>query len=439
MSPNAKSGRVIVTYGRSLMALTAAHSLGKRGIEVIGCDDVGMTVMHFSKYVEKCFIHAPYQDELEQYLDDMERFIRKYKPADDRPYILMPMFRDAKILSEHRARFDSLITLAVPDIDAINQVNTKDVFATTCERLGLSIPNTIQSKDFAKIEALKDDLQFPLLIKAIDDVGGRGIHKARNFQELQEHYNKSVNHYGNPPLIQEIIEGRDYCVSTLCNNGEVVAHMAYKNLYQYPRDSGAGIMRETIDDAPFMEDTRALLGALNWHGIAQIDFRWSGNEADPAYLIEVNPRFWAGLFHSVESGVDFPWLLYQLAAFGKISEESHVRIGAKTKVPGLWTVSALQDIIDSETHFDELKEVWRKTWSANKDETWRNKFSNLGNALKSSIDAKDISEKIKAMREMGKGAKSEFESEDDPFTGLGFLFVASSLIRHGELPPELKK
>ena len=33
-------GRVILTYGRSLMALVIARSLARQGIEVIGCDDV---------------------------------------------------------------------------------------------------------------------------------------------------------------------------------------------------------------------------------------------------------------------------------------------------------------------------------------------------------------------------------------------------------------
>ena len=52
--------------------------------------------------------------------------------------------------------------------------------------------------------------------------------------------------------------------------------------------------------------------------------------------------------------------------------------------------------------------------------------------------SEDIKTKIKAMNKSGKLAKSEFDVEDDPFVGLGLLFIASSLIRHGELPPEVK-
>jgi hypothetical protein len=54
-SPATTGGRVILTYGRSLMALVIARSLAQRGVEVIGCDDVDLTVMSFSKHVKETF------------------------------------------------------------------------------------------------------------------------------------------------------------------------------------------------------------------------------------------------------------------------------------------------------------------------------------------------------------------------------------------------
>ena len=64
-------GRVILTYGRSLMALTAAQSLGEKNIEVIGYDDVDMTVLNFSKYVSNFFVHASKEKDEAAYLDDL--------------------------------------------------------------------------------------------------------------------------------------------------------------------------------------------------------------------------------------------------------------------------------------------------------------------------------------------------------------------------------
>ena len=53
LSSSQYAGRAIVMYGRSLMALEIAYSLGERGIEVIGCDDVDFTVLSFSRFVKK--------------------------------------------------------------------------------------------------------------------------------------------------------------------------------------------------------------------------------------------------------------------------------------------------------------------------------------------------------------------------------------------------
>lgn len=429
--------RVIVTYGRSLMALTIAHSLGKRGIEVIGCDDVDMTVMHFSKYVSECFIHAPYEKDEDAFLNDLEDNIKRLKPDDDRPYILIPTFRDNKILSKHKDRFKDLITLACPDYDSLDPVHPKDVFARTCEKLDLPIPKTYQPEKEEDLNTFTDDALFPLLIKPVDEKGGRGICKVKTYIELQKACKKSREKYGRYPLIQDIIDGRDYCVAFIADQGEIVSAMAYKNLYQFPYESGAGIMRETISPDPFLGSAAPLIRHLKWHGVGEIDYRWSEQETDPPFLIEVNPRFWAGLAHSVESGADFPWMLYQLFANGKIDDIGELKIGAKTKIPALWTISALQDIAESETHFDALQNAWKQLW-AHSPTPLQDRFATIGQAFQNLWDEDDIHKKLKSMQTQAKDAVNEFNFDDDPYIGLGFLFIFSSLFRHGTLPPELK-
>jgi predicted ATP-grasp superfamily ATP-dependent carboligase len=89
-----------------------------------------------------------------------------------------------------------------------------------------------------------------------------------------------------------------------------------------------------------------LLRALSWHGVAEVDFRWSGREVDPAYLIEVNPRFFGGLFQALASGVDFPWLLFQLAATGHTRPPSEIAIGVRTQTPITGTLGILRELLN---------------------------------------------------------------------------------------------
>ncbi|MEM6649596.1 MAG: biotin carboxylase, partial [Pseudomonadota bacterium] len=161
-------GRAIITYGRSLMAVVIAHSLSKRGIEVISCDSIGMTAASFSKHTIDNFIHADPEEDLEQYLHDLETQITAHKPKDDCPYLLIPTFRDAKLLSKYHTRLDNLITLAVTDFDIIDRIDPKHHLFKTVEHLNLPAPKGWHpSSQKEVIEAMRE-IQLPALIKAVD-------------------------------------------------------------------------------------------------------------------------------------------------------------------------------------------------------------------------------------------------------------------------------
>ena len=140
MSKEKPTGRCIVTYGRSLIALEIAHSLAERGVEVIGCDDVDLTVMSFSRDVKKNFVHAPSDSKPEKFLDDLEKYIRKYTPEDDIPYVLIPAFRDIQLIAENRDRFDPLIKVAGPTAEMISRIHPKQNLARTAEKLDAHAP-----------------------------------------------------------------------------------------------------------------------------------------------------------------------------------------------------------------------------------------------------------------------------------------------------------
>src|SRR5690349_1447122 len=147
-------GRVILTYARSLMALVIARSLAERGVEVIACDDVGMTVCSFSKHVQETFTVAPWDTEPEQFLQDLEAAVRDYAPSDGRPYILMPVFREIDLIARHRGRFEPAIKLAAPDIKSIEMVTPKHHLADLAYEYGLDIPDTWQPQSFEELAAI---------------------------------------------------------------------------------------------------------------------------------------------------------------------------------------------------------------------------------------------------------------------------------------------
>lgn len=431
------TGRAIVTYGRSLMAVVIAHSLNKRGVEVISCDSVGMTAAKFSKSTFDNFVHAdPDQDE-DAYFSDLLAHIQKFKPEDGRPYILIPGFRDAKLLSQNADKFEGLITLAAPDFSAIDQIDPKDHLVKTLENRDVAAPKTFLVKDSATVKAAVAQMTMPALVKAVDEVGGRGIDFFDDKEALLACALRRVEAETPPPLLQEAAAGSDYCLAVLYDKGRLVAHMAYHNIQNMPSEGGAGAMRETIDDAPFLKFANALMAPTQWTGVAEIDFMWTGKAEDPPLLIEVNPRFWAGLFQSVESGVDFPWMLYQLFAFGTVTKTQDAQIGTTTKIPGVWAAGALSDALKNEIDFDGAGKAWSHMLGSVKDGEYAEATAAFKTAFSKITDFDDALALLKRQNAHSRRATSELRLSEDPMSSLGVFFVLSSLLRHGKLPPEV--
>lgn len=434
MQTDKAPGRVILTYGRSIIALAIAHSLGKHGVEVIGCDDVDLTVLQFSKYVRETFVHRPYQTDPDGYIEDLIEHIAKHRPRDDRPYVLIPSFRDATTIARYRERLEPHITVAAPPIEAIEAVLEKNAFARTAKAHGLSIPHTLVAESLDELREA-EDFPEPAVVKPLNSHGGRGIRICSKKVEALAYAEQLERQTGSMPIIQEAVQGEDYCLAVLCDHGEIVAHMAYQNLQQFPIESGQGVVRKTIDDAPFRASAQKLLRAVGWHGVGQIDYRWNG-EGEPL-MIEVNPRFWAGLVHSIESGIDFPWLLY-CVVLGLPVEESSPEVGHLTNTPGLSWLSALQESIDSNESFEALSHHWDQFKHELEGRHWESAWNSFSELMTTEIDAKPTMNKWKAINEQCRYAHSDLLLNEDPQAALGMLFVVSSLFRHGELPPEFK-
>jgi predicted ATP-grasp superfamily ATP-dependent carboligase len=153
-----------LTYGRSLMALVIARSLAQRGVEVIGCDDVDLTVMSFSKHVKETFTVAPWKLRPDDFLDDLEAAVREYAPRDGRSYVLMPVFTEGELITRNRARFEPTLKLAAPAFKSIDLVHPKDHLAKLVESDELPAPRTWIVPNRAALTKLAPTLDYPLIV-----------------------------------------------------------------------------------------------------------------------------------------------------------------------------------------------------------------------------------------------------------------------------------
>ena len=139
-------------------------------------------------------------------------------------------------------------------------------------------------------------------------------------------------------MIQELIprEGTGFGASFLMDEqGRVNASFVHKRLREYPITGGASTLRESVRHDDIREMALTLLKALDWFGVAMVEFKLDPRDGVPK-LMEINPRFWGSLSLAIESGVNFPYILYQMSKGERVTPVEHYDIGKKCRwlLPG---------------------------------------------------------------------------------------------------------
>ncbi len=398
------AGRAIITFSRGWQTLVATRSLGRRGVEVITGDEYAMTAASFSRYSVADFRYPNPTKEPEAFLDALEKVVIEHKPEDETtPYVLMPIHKETYLIARNRERFEPHIRVPVPQIEHIEQVHNKGTIAAYAMERGLPTPKTWIPDDMAHFESIASDVELPAFVKLRESASGVGIRKVKTLDDLKSTFKEFVEYFKlkekDYPIIQQAVPGDDYCVTTLFDHGKMVASMTYRGLRAFPAERGATVMRETVE-APEMEKIAAeLMGPIGWHGVAELDFRWEGTPETQPQLIEVNPRFFGGLIQSVESGWDYPWLLFQLAVKGHIDPVTEIRADVRTETPVLAFLATLQEIAENERGMKALNDSWEQAKAEFRTGSKRQGVRKLFRGVKDYFDVKVRFNKAKQLLE----------------------------------------
>jgi predicted ATP-grasp superfamily ATP-dependent carboligase len=436
------AGRAIITFSRGWQTLVATRSLGRRGVEVITGDEYAMTAASFSRYSTAEFRYPNPTKEPDAFLDALEKVVLEYKPEDQTTsYVLMPIHKETYLIARHRERFEPHIRVPVPQIEHIWQVHNKGTLAAYAMQRGLPIPNTWIPENLKHFESIASQVKLPAFVKLREAASGVGIRKVKTIDELKTTFKEFVEHFKlkekDYPIIQQAVGGKDYCVTTLFDHGKLIASMTYRGMRAFPVERGATVMRETVD-APEMEQISAeLLGSIGWHGVAELDFRWEGTPQTQPQLIEVNPRFFGGLIQSVESGWDYPWLLFQLAVKGHIDPVKETRTNVRTETPILAFLATLQEIAENERGMAALTASWEQTKEEFRTGSKRQGIRKLFRGLGDYFDVKARYNKARQLLDEHKDNIYDVLSRDDPFAALGVLYPLAVFLRHGKVNLEL--
>jgi len=326
-------GKVLVTDGWGRVGLCILRSMAKRNIETTIITPNPAPLSSFSRYSsEEILCPSPALDS-KAFLAAVIRLLKKRK------YDLMFPILDTSLilLSDHRDELSPLVKMLLPSRESVREVYDKSLTIRVANEEGVPTPKTFFIHDMVALKDVASKVTYPMVIKPKWSWiwnQNRAFHRrpgyANSASELVSSY--EVIHRDFPfPMVQEYVPGPNISVAAIVNNGEPKAVCCIKVHRTLPVTGGNSVLRETVPPEPrIVKYASKLLRRLGWHGVAEVEFKVDERDSVPK-LMEINGRFWGSLQLAVDSGIDFPYLLYRLAIDGRIQPTFNYNIGVKER------------------------------------------------------------------------------------------------------------
>jgi len=212
-----------------------------------------------------------------------------------------------------RRRFEPEIHVFSPPAECFRKATDKDYMQRLCRQLGVPVAKGATLDEL--MAAGGSTLRFPLVLRTRaqnDPSLGRAPWKAayaRDEAELRG-LHEQVEHMADNVIVQEYHPGVEDHVQVLMHAGEAFMVGDYIGEDHMPLAGGVTVMRVSCHHGPLVRDAVRLLQAIEWEGIAGVQFHYDP-ETDAYIFLEINPRFIGGLPTVIMAGFDAPYLLWQ--------------------------------------------------------------------------------------------------------------------------------
>jgi protein-tyrosine-phosphatase/predicted ATP-grasp superfamily ATP-dependent carboligase len=241
------------------------------------------------------------------------------------------------------AAYDELTTICAvgsPPPRIVQRILDKAVTLATAAGCGVPVPASVAIESARDLDAALEQLRFPIVAKP-GDKSRRTSHqfKTRTFTsaaELRAIFGAEPR-FGEGLLFQTYHRGQGVGIEVLVSKGELLASFQHRRLSETPPSGGVAVVAvaEPVDPV-LLDHSLRLLRALEWEGVAMVEFRHDRATGESA-LMEVNGRFWGSLPLAVAAGVDFPLYAWQLSQGVVPIPPSSYRYGLRVR----WSAGSL--------------------------------------------------------------------------------------------------
>jgi D-aspartate ligase len=273
--------------------LGAIRSLGRSGIRTVALDHRPWALGFRSRYALPLVAPDPLPDQ-----DGFISFLLELADELDRPAPIFPTHDEhLNALAGRRAELGDRYLYPFPDWKVLEPLQSKRHQLATASGLGMGTPATAHPRSLDEALTAAAEIGYPLFVKPSENIVFKRMHKRQAFvcrtrPELEHAFRLTAEY---EPMVQEFIPGGDEYLWSLGTyisaDGVPLAVFSGRKLRQTAENMGSARVGEAVWDDEVVESGLRLLRALEFHGIAQVE--WKRDPRDGRLkLIEVNPRLW---------------------------------------------------------------------------------------------------------------------------------------------------
>ncbi|MFT3660331.1 MAG: ATP-grasp domain-containing protein [Gordonia sp. (in: high G+C Gram-positive bacteria)] len=275
-----KGKHILITFGRSFLALNLARLLAAAGHRIVVADSIPLALSRYSTAVSRFHRVSPPRDRPQEYCREIAALVEA-EGID----MVIPIHEETDVLAMMAGLFPPSCDLFFSDFAIEDMLHDKLKFQQALADWG------IPTLKFARIAGPDDvaalDFDTPFAVKQAYSRGSQQVFKAYPGDRLEQ----LTFDPGNPWIAQEWLDGERYCTYSVCRDGEVYAHATYP--VRYAIGGSSCLTFEQVEHPPIVAWVRDVVRRAGFTGHLGFDFI---DHPDRGLVtIECNPRATSGI------------------------------------------------------------------------------------------------------------------------------------------------
>ena len=274
--------KILMTEGASISARQILFDLGGRHtIDIL--DPSRICQCRPSKFIREYYRVPPFSADPHRWLTIVGERLREGDYD-----VLVPPHDEVFLLSHVRDTLQEMVAVAIPPIEAVEEIQSKIRFAEICRELDIPIPPSTVVKEVGELETWSDWPQWLKLAYGSAGATVRLVHDRQQAEAaLADFQARGWWEPGVPFLLQQGAAGDQGFVRALFDKGELQAY--HCSVLRMRGVGGAAIAKVSVDHPSVGEHMAKLGKHLGWHGVLFCDY-FHDNDSGIPYYIEANPR-----------------------------------------------------------------------------------------------------------------------------------------------------